>query len=125
MMADSENKLHVVLASYRGNMFCGGQGVYLVNLARALRDRGHRVTVISGPPHHDEVERVLNIRLNNHNFINKSARDLPFRDPFSVFKPLNFYEYLSARAGSNPVSFRTGSVSIPTSPPLLIPGVTI
>jgi glycosyltransferase involved in cell wall biosynthesis len=36
--------------SYRSNPHCGGQGVYLKNLSRALKDLGHVVEVVSGPP---------------------------------------------------------------------------
>lgn len=42
--------LSICLLSYRSNPHCGGQGVYLKNLSRALKDIGHRVEVISGPP---------------------------------------------------------------------------
>jgi len=94
--------LNVVLTSYRGNMFCGGQGVYVVNLARALVKRGHRVTVISGPPWHQAVEGAANVFLPSENYINKSASWLSGDCPLSVFMPLNFFEYVSARAGSNP-----------------------
>jgi len=42
--------LHICLLSYRSNPHCGGQGVYLKNLSRALKDIGHHVDVVSGPP---------------------------------------------------------------------------
>ena len=42
--------LKICLLSYRSNPHCGGQGVYVRNLSRALRDLGHHVEVISGPP---------------------------------------------------------------------------
>ncbi|MFA5906324.1 MAG: glycosyltransferase family 4 protein [Desulfobacula sp.] len=42
--------LHIGLISYRSNPHCGGQGVYIRNLSRALSDLGHQVEVISGPP---------------------------------------------------------------------------
>ncbi|MBW2142821.1 MAG: glycosyltransferase family 4 protein [Deltaproteobacteria bacterium] len=45
-----EAPLRICLLSYRSNPHCGGQGVYLKNLSRALRDLGHHVEVISGPP---------------------------------------------------------------------------
>ena len=35
--------LKICLLSYRSNPHCGGQGVYLKNLSRALKDLGHRV----------------------------------------------------------------------------------
>ena len=35
-MAAGKDKLHVALLSYRGNMYCGGQGVYLVIIYASL-----------------------------------------------------------------------------------------
>jgi glycosyltransferase involved in cell wall biosynthesis len=93
--------LHVALLSYRGNMFCGGQGVYLWNLAKALAERGHRVRVLSGPPYPDPVPGAELTRLPDENFINRPAGQLP-ANPLAVFAPLNFLEYSLARAGSNP-----------------------
>ena len=42
--------MRIALLTYRGNMFCGGQGIYAANLARSLHALGHEVHVISGPP---------------------------------------------------------------------------
>jgi hypothetical protein len=42
--------LSVCLLSYRSNPHCGGQGVYIKNLSRALKDLGHQVEVVTGPP---------------------------------------------------------------------------
>jgi MMP alpha-(1->4)-mannosyltransferase len=42
--------LRICLLSYRSNPHCGGQGVYLKNLSWALKDLGHDVHVVSGPP---------------------------------------------------------------------------
>lgn len=44
------NSLKIGIISYRSNPHCGGQGVYVRNLSRALTDLGHRVEVIAGPP---------------------------------------------------------------------------
>ncbi len=44
------NPLNIGIISYRSNPHCGGQGVYVRNLSRALTDLGHRVEVIAGPP---------------------------------------------------------------------------
>lgn len=46
----SDRRLRICLLSYRSNPHCGGQGVYLKNLSRALVDLGHHVEVVSGPP---------------------------------------------------------------------------
>ena len=45
-----DRPLNICLLSYRSNPHCGGQGVYLKNLSRALKDLGHQVEVVSGPP---------------------------------------------------------------------------
>jgi glycosyltransferase involved in cell wall biosynthesis len=45
-----DRPLNICLLSYRSNPHCGGQGVYLKNLSRALTDIGHHVEVVSGPP---------------------------------------------------------------------------
>ncbi|HUT54459.1 MAG TPA: glycosyltransferase family 4 protein [bacterium] len=100
-MPASGKSLHVALLSYRGNMFCGGQGVYLTNIARALVARGHRVRVMAGPPYPDPVAGAEMDLIPGENFINRPAAALPAR-PLSVFAPLNFLEYGLARAGINP-----------------------
>jgi glycosyltransferase involved in cell wall biosynthesis len=42
--------LRIALLTYRGNMFCGGQGIYAAYLAREWKKAGHDVHVIAGPP---------------------------------------------------------------------------
>ncbi len=43
-------RLRIALLTYRGKPTCGGQGVYIRHLSRALVDLGHHVEVFSGPP---------------------------------------------------------------------------
>jgi glycosyltransferase involved in cell wall biosynthesis len=43
--------LRIALLTYRGNPFCGGQGVYVRQLSRELARLGHDVEVFSGPPY--------------------------------------------------------------------------
>jgi glycosyltransferase involved in cell wall biosynthesis len=50
MLGDEERPLRICLLSYRSNPHCGGQGVYLKNLAIALKGLGHHVEVMTGPP---------------------------------------------------------------------------
>lgn len=45
--------LRIALLSYRSKPHCGGQGVYVQQLSRALADIGHKVTVFSGQPYPD------------------------------------------------------------------------
>ena len=50
MTNPDDRPLRICLLSYRSNPHCGGQGVYLKNLSRSLKDLGHHVEVVSGPP---------------------------------------------------------------------------
>ena len=50
MIPTADRPLRICLLSYRSDPHCGGQGVYLKNLSRALTDIGHKVHVVSGPP---------------------------------------------------------------------------
>jgi glycosyltransferase involved in cell wall biosynthesis len=43
--------LRIALLSYKGNPFCGGQGVYVRHLSRELAALGHRVEVIGAQPY--------------------------------------------------------------------------
>lgn len=99
--------LKVCLLTYRGNPTCGGQGVYIKHLSKALADEGHQVDVISGPPypHLDNNVRLikmpsLDLYSPEHLFQPKRARDL--------LRPINMYEYLTVCTGSFPEPFTFG-----------------
>jgi hypothetical protein len=47
----TDQPLRVALLTYRGNPFCGGQGVYIRHLSRELVRLGHQVDVYSGQPY--------------------------------------------------------------------------
>ncbi|MEU1278963.1 glycosyltransferase family 4 protein [Streptomyces sp. NPDC005805] len=49
--ADGEAPLRIALLTYKGNPFCGGQGVYVRHLSRELARLGHRVEVIGAQPY--------------------------------------------------------------------------
>ncbi|MDT0447336.1 glycosyltransferase family 4 protein [Streptomyces johnsoniae] len=49
--AGEDRPLRVALLSYKGNPFCGGQGVYVRHLSRELARLGHRVEVIGAQPY--------------------------------------------------------------------------
>lgn len=95
--------MRICLLSYRGNPYCGGQGVYLYYLSKALAERGHRVTVITGPPYPLPISWAKVIQIPDQNFINKPGRAaIPLQNPLSVFKPLDLGELLLSRLGNNP-----------------------
>ncbi|WP_445530080.1 glycosyltransferase family 4 protein [Streptomyces cyslabdanicus] len=51
LAADGERPLGIALLTYKGNPFCGGQGVYVRHLSRELVRLGHRVEVIAAQPY--------------------------------------------------------------------------
>ncbi|WP_405873377.1 glycosyltransferase family 4 protein [Streptomyces sp. NBC_00005] len=51
LATDGERPLHIALLTYKGNPFCGGQGVYVRHLSRELARLGHRVEVIGSQPY--------------------------------------------------------------------------
>ena len=102
-----ERPLKICLLTYRGNPTCGGQGVYIKHLSKALADLGHKVDVISGPPypHLDptvKLHKLPSLDLYNpeHLFRVKKISDL--------VHPLNMYEFLNMCIGSFPEPFTFG-----------------
>ncbi|MEU3073319.1 glycosyltransferase family 4 protein [Streptomyces laurentii] len=49
--ADGDRPLRIALLTYKGNPFCGGQGVYVRHLSRELARLGHSVEVIGSQPY--------------------------------------------------------------------------
>ncbi len=107
-MTDLEKRpMNICLLTYRGNPTCGGQGVYIKHLSKALADEGHRVDVISGPPypHLDENVRLikmpsLDLYHPDHLFRPEKVRDL--------LNPINLYEFFNVCTGSFPEPFTFG-----------------
>jgi glycosyltransferase involved in cell wall biosynthesis len=106
-----ERPLRICFVAYRGNMRCGGQGIYLWFLARELAKRGHRVDVLVGPPYPDPMPFANEVvKLPNHQFWGKwfdadRTRMLPADAPLRVFSPLSFYELGASRLGFLPEPF--------------------
>ena len=54
-------KLNIAICSYRSAPFGGGQGIFVFELSRALKNLGHNVDVISGPPYpnlEDDIDLI-------------------------------------------------------------------
>ena len=104
-------QLRICMVGYRGNMHCGGQGVYIWFLVRELAKLGHQVDVLVGPPFPDPMPFAREVvTLPNQQFWAKwFSRDwvhfLPRPNPLRVFEPLNFYELASSRLGFLPEPF--------------------
>ena len=61
--------MKICLLTYRGNMYCGGQGIYIYYLSRELQRLGHEVHVISGPPYPQVVEGVKLHKLKSYSVL--------------------------------------------------------
>lgn len=100
--------MRILFVAYRGNMRCGGQGIYLWFLARELARLGHEVSVVVGPPYPDPMPFAKAVhRLPNQQFwAGWFSRDpavlLPAGAPLRVFEPLHFYELAASRLGFLP-----------------------
>ena len=107
----SDRPLRICFVAYRGNMQCGGQGVYLWFLARELARLGHHVDVLVGPPWPDampfagSVERIPNEMFWGKWFLRDWKNLLPRPQPLRVFEPLTFWEFGAARLGFLPEPF--------------------
>jgi glycosyltransferase involved in cell wall biosynthesis len=107
MPAASNPSLRICLISYRSNPHCGGQGVYIRHLSRALTQLGHRVTVLSGPPDPQLDKGIALIRLHGLDLYNPSD---PFRLPKlrELAQPLNLLEWLGVSTMGFPEPFTFG-----------------
>ena len=96
-------RLRIALTLYRGNMYSGGQGIYLYHLARELVGLGHEVHAIVGPPVPDLPDGVKMHYLHNHRFFEYKIGAIHLaKTPRILLNPINFYELLVSRIGFFP-----------------------
>ncbi len=92
--------MKICFVMYQGNMYSGGQGIYLYYLTRELARMGHEVHVLAGPPYPELAENVIGHNLETHSYwsFHHLKEDFLFkRHPLSHFHPVNFYEFVSTR----------------------------
>ena len=100
--------MRILFTAYRGNMRCGGQGIYLWFLARELARLGHRIDVLVGPPYPDpmpfadSVTELPNDRFWGKWFMKDYAHFLPRENPAAVLSPLRLWELGASRIGFFP-----------------------
>ncbi len=108
MKSKSTSKpLKICLLTYRGNPTCGGQGVYIKHLSKALVDIGHSVDVISGPPYPHLDPKVKLHKLPSLDLYNPEHLFRPKRIS-DLARPINMYEFLNVCTGSFPEPFTFG-----------------
>ncbi|OLZ69400.1 glycosyl transferase family 1 [Streptomyces sp. IMTB 2501] len=79
--ADGERPLDIALLTYKGNPFCGGQGVYVRHLSRELARLGHRVEVIGSQPYPVLDEGYPGLTLTELPSLDLYRQPDPFRTP--------------------------------------------
>jgi glycosyltransferase involved in cell wall biosynthesis len=95
--------LRIALLTYRGNMFCGGQGIYAAYIARELQRLGHDVHVIAGPPLPDLEPGIPLHVIPNENFFGlPMAEALPRDNPLRALFPSHLWELALTRFGVFP-----------------------
>ncbi|MEJ2168985.1 MAG: glycosyltransferase, partial [Desulfobacterales bacterium] len=106
-MTIDRRPLRICLLSYRSNPHCGGQGVYLKNLSRSLKDLGHKVEVISGPPDPQLDDDIPLYQLPGLDLYNPQD---PFRVPAlsELQNPVNLLEWIGVSTMGFPEPFTFG-----------------
>jgi glycosyltransferase involved in cell wall biosynthesis len=95
--------VRIALTSYRGNMYCGGQGIYTAHLARELTRLGHRVVVIAGPPLPALEPGIPLEVIPNLNVFGVPHPEWARRpNPFALLRPLDLWELGVSRVGVFP-----------------------
>ena len=92
--------MKICFIMYQGNMYSGGQGIYLYYLTRELARMGHEVHVLAGPPYPTLADGVIGHNLKTYSYwsYHHEKEDFLFkRNPLTHFHPVNFYEFVSTR----------------------------
>ena len=95
--------MRIALLTYRGNMYCGGQGIYASYLAREWQRAGHEVHVFAGPPLPELADGIPLHEIPNDNVFGREWPDFyDPRRPFSLLKPMTLWELGVSRFGVFP-----------------------
>jgi glycosyltransferase involved in cell wall biosynthesis len=95
--------MRIALLTYRGNMYCGGQGIYAAYLAREWQRAGHDVHVIAGPPLPWLEPGIPLHVIPNANVFGVEHPDWARRErPLELLNPLTLWELGVSRFGVFP-----------------------
>ncbi|WP_374223866.1 glycosyltransferase family 4 protein [Streptomyces sp. ISL-11] len=86
---DTDRPLRIALLTYKGNPFCGGQGVYVRHLSRELARLGHSVEVIGAQPYPVVDEGVTLTELPSLDLYRQP-------DPFRTPRPGEYRDWIDA-----------------------------
>lgn len=99
--------MKIGILSYRSHPYSGGQGIYIKHLSKALSDRGHQVSVLSGPPYPELHESVRLIKIPSLGLFETQNRMSLFGASL-FFRPLDFYEWFTVMTGGFPEPYTFG-----------------
>ncbi len=99
--------MRIGILSYRSHPYSGGQGIYIKHLSKALSDRGHKVSVLSGPPYPELDESVELIKIPSLGLFETQNRMSSFGLNL-LFRPLDLYEWLTVMTGGFPEPYTFG-----------------
>lgn len=107
MPAETPGPLRICLLSYRCDPHCGGQGVYVQNLSRALKALGHMVEVVVGPP---QPNLDSGIAVHQPPSLDLYNPDNLFRVPSlkELSQPINLIEWLGVSTMGFPEPYTFG-----------------
>jgi glycosyltransferase involved in cell wall biosynthesis len=95
-----QDSLKLAFIMYQGNMYSGGQGVYLHYITRELVKLGHEVHVISGRPYPRLADGVVHHKLHTYTlwaFLDGRDEHAYDEAPQAFLHPWNLYEFASTR----------------------------
>ena len=99
--------MKVGLLSYRSHPYSGGQGIYIKHLSKALKNLGHEVSVLSGPPYPELDSGVNLIKIPSLGLFESGDRLKAFRLRF-LWSPIDLYEWITVMTGGFPEPYTYG-----------------
>lgn len=89
--------MRVLFLCYRGNPYCGGQGIYLYHLTRELSKLGVEIDILVGPPYPLDMKWARVQQLEGLNLFMMKTRKLPYEKLVRILRPWNFIDYILTR----------------------------
>jgi glycosyltransferase involved in cell wall biosynthesis len=88
----SPETLRIAILTYRGNPHCGGQGVYVRHMSKALAGLGHSVEVLSGQPY-PELHAGCGVRLTRLPSLDLYRPEEPFKAARGLCDSIDLIEF--------------------------------
>jgi glycosyltransferase involved in cell wall biosynthesis len=103
----ADYQVRICLLSYRCYRYSGGQGIYVRYLSRSLRELGHGIEVISGPPYPELDDGIKLIKLPSLDLYSLPERQRFFINHRKLNSLPDFTEWLGVCGGffTEPMTF--------------------